>query len=103
MQGGYADEIVEAAEEEMNAETAATKEKEAAKRTSKDMIPEETAAPPVAAIEPDPKTYTGKPAGEPARRPVPPPVEEPPRQEKQVGGLDLSTLLDDIRSIGSKI
>ena len=38
-----------------------------------------------------------------APSPVPPPVEEPEVSEKQVGGLDLSSLLDDIRSIGSNI
>ena len=41
-----------------------------------------------------------------APSPVPAPVEEPeiPKEsEKQVGGLDLSSLLDDIRSIGSNI
>ena len=38
-----------------------------------------------------------------APRPVPPPVEEPPQQEKHVAGLNLSSLLDDIRSIGSNI
>lgn len=37
------------------------------------------------------------------KRPVPPPVEEPEKPAKQAGGLDLSTLLDDIRSIGSNI
>ena len=104
MQGGYADDIVEAAEAETGVE-AAMKEKEAAKRTPKDKTPEDTGAPSAAAaIDPEPKpSYTGKPANEPARRPVPPPVDEPPKQEKQVGGLDLSTLLDDIRSIGSNI
>jgi len=47
-----------------------------------------------------------------APSPMPPPVEEsevpkeskqPKESEKQVGGLDLSSLLDDIRSIGSNI
>ena len=36
-------------------------------------------------------------------RPVLPPVEEPEPQDKHVGGLNLSSLLDDIRSIGSNI
>ena len=39
------------------------------------------------------------------RRPAPPPVyePEPEKPDAHVGGLDLSTLLDDIRSIGSNI
>ena len=39
------------------------------------------------------------------RRPAPPPVyePEPEKPEARVGGLDLSTLLDDIRTIGSNI
>ena len=58
----------------------------------------------VLADEPDPAAT--------APSPVPPPVEEsevpvkPAKSEesdKQVGGLDLSSLLDDIRSIGSNI
>ena len=36
-------------------------------------------------------------------RPVPPPVEEPEKPDTHVGGFNLSTLLDDIRSIGSNI
>jgi len=110
MQGSYAADVVEASESELGAEAAAAmKEKEAAKRASKDKAPQETAAqPPAAASEPDPEPlYTGEPANkqtsEPARRPVPPPVEELLKQEKTVGGFDLSTLLDDIRSIGSNI
>jgi len=78
MQGGYTSDVVEAAEAEIGAEAvAAMKEGEAAKRTSNEKAPDETVAPP--------------------------PVEEPPKKEKQVGGFDLSTLLDDIRSIGSNI
>ena len=37
------------------------------------------------------------------RRPVPPPVEEPIKPAPRVGGFDLNTLLDEIRSIGSNI
>jgi len=39
------------------------------------------------------------------RRPVPPPAYEPEPEKPaaRVGGLDLSTLLDDIRNIGSNI
>ena len=36
-------------------------------------------------------------------RPVPPPVEEPDKPDTVVGDFNLSTLLDDIRSIGSNI
>ena len=106
MQGGYTGDIVEAAEPEMGAEAvAASKEREDAKRTPKEKAPDETVAPPAAtANKPDQEPLnTGERTSEPVRRPVPPPVEEPPKQEKQVGGLDLSTLLDDIRSIGSNI
>jgi len=48
------------------------------------------------------ETYIPEP---PVRRPVPPPVEEPVplKPEPHVGGLDLSSILDDIRSIGSNI
>jgi len=104
MQGGYADEIVEEAEADMSANTAAAvKEREPAKRMPKERAPEETVAPP-SVSEPEPKPqYTGEPAREPVRRPVPPPVEEPQKEEKHVGGFNLSTLLDDIRSIGSNI
>jgi len=65
--------------------------------------------PPVAAVEPEEETpatetiVTEKVAQEPPKRPVPPPVEEPPKPETEVGGLNLSSLLDDIRSIGSNI
>jgi len=91
MQGGYSGDVVEAAETEIGAEAiAAMKEREAAKNTSYEEA-QEPEAPPAAAIKPEP------------RRPVPPPVEEPPREEKHVGGFNLSTLLDDIRSIGSNI
>jgi len=106
MQGGYAIDAVEAAEAEMGAEVvAAVKEKESSKRAPKLKTTEDTAAvPPAAAIEFETKPlYTGEPVRESARRPVPPPVEEPPTQKKNIGGFDLSTLLDDIRSIGSNI
>ena len=44
-----------------------------------------------------------KPAQEVVSRPVPPPVEEPEKPSAQIGGLNLGSLLDDIRSIGSNI
>jgi len=91
MQGGYSGDVIEAAEMEMGAEAiAAMKEREAAKNVPNEET-QESEALPAAAIKPE------------ARRPIPPPVEEPPREEKHVGGFNLSTLLDDIRSIGSNI
>jgi len=36
-------------------------------------------------------------------RPVPPPVEEPEKPDPVIGDISLSTLLDEIRSIGSNI
>jgi len=105
MQGGYDGDVVEAAETEIGAEAvAALKAKEAAKSTPKEKPPE-AAAPPVAAIEPEAPVYKGEPVNEEARRPrpVPPPVDLPPEEDKHVGGFNLSTLLDDIRSIGSNI
>ena len=104
LQGGSAGDIVEAAETEMAAEAvAALKEREAAK------APEPETAPPVAAIEPEKDEETAETAvveemtKEEVSRPVPPPVEEPEKPDTHVGGFNLSTLLDDIRSIGSNI
>ena len=106
MQGGSEGDVVEAAETEMAAEAvAAMKERSASKATSQtapkpvvEAAPEEEAA--VAAV-------TEKPAEIPVQaappRPVPPPVEEPEKPEPDVGGLNLGSLLDDIRSIGSNI
>jgi len=108
LQGGT-DGVVEAAETEMAAEAvAAMKERGAAKDAPKAAAT--VAAEPVAApIEPDTEEaiveeYAA--ATEPAReapRPVPPPIDEPPPPDKHVAGLNLGTLLDDIRSIGSNI
>ena len=64
---------------------------------------------PVAAAVPDVEATAAAneseavPAPQEARRPVPPPVEEPEKPEPSIGGLNLGTLLDDIRSIGSNI
>jgi len=103
MQGGYDGDVVEAAETEIGAEAiAALKEREAAKSAPKEDAPEIT-APPVAAVEPEAPVYKGEPAREEVRRPAPPPVDLPPEEDKHVGGFNLSTLLDDIRSIGSNI
>ena len=116
LQGGVDGDVVEAAETEMAAEAvAALKERSAGKTAPK---PSEPAVAAVVVPEPDsnftsetPEVY--EPVPEPASveasppqapRPVPPPAEEPPAApDKQIGGLNLGTLLDDIRSIGSKI
>ena len=71
-----------------------------------------TSPAPVAAAEPDDVTAAAvseaapveaAPAPQEARRPVPPPVDEPEKPEPNIGGVNLGTLLDDIRSIGSNI
>jgi len=102
MGGGYGGDIVEAAETEMAAEAvAAAKARKAPKST-----PVAAASAPV---ESDIPAAAGDVAQEieaaPAevRRPVPPPVEEPEKPAKHIDGLDLGSLLDDIRSIGSNI
>ena len=114
MQGGADGDVIEAAETEIAAEAvAAMKERSAAQPTkpavaavTQDSSAEETTPPPVVQsfdeIEaPSPQETLPPP---PPPRPVPPPVEEPPAAPaKQVGGLDLGSLLDDIRSIGSNI
>jgi len=59
---------------------------------------------PAAAAEPPPLAAPAAPAPAPERRYIPPMDEEPQRPAAaSVSNLDLSTLLDDIRSIGSKI
>ena len=69
----------------------------------------EPKTPPAAAIEPVEEAPIAetveveKVVQEEPKRPVPPPVEEPPKPDTHVGGLNLSSLLDDIRSIGSNI
>ncbi|MCL2821301.1 MAG: AbrB/MazE/SpoVT family DNA-binding domain-containing protein [Oscillospiraceae bacterium] len=107
MQGGTAGDVVEAAETEMAAEAvAALKDRQA----PKDNIRSTAAAAAVAAVEQN--NQEPEPVAEPvipqepaaASRPAPPPVQEQPAAApKQVGGLDLGSLLDDIRSIGSNI
>jgi len=93
-------EEAEAAETEIVAVEAPVKAKKAPKAT------------PVAAIKPDAPdveepteeaVVEEKVIPETPSRPAPPPVEEPEPQDKHVGGLNLSSLLDDIRSIGSNI
>jgi len=96
MQGGSAGDVVDAAETEMAAEAVeAMKKRESSK-------PPRSESPPAAASSADASrsdSYT-TPA---AAAPPPPPVEEPAKPEARVGGFDLSTILDDIRSIGSNI
>ena len=55
------------------------------------------------AEEPAEKVVEEVAAKEAPKKSIPPPVEEPEPPEKHVGGLNLSSLLDDIRSIGSNI
>ena len=103
--GGASGDVVDVAESEMAAEAvAAMKERNSAKETP------EAAEPPAAAAEAsdtaipsEEAAVAEEPAVQPAPRPVPPPVEEPEKPATQVGGLNLGTLLDDIRSIGSNI
>jgi len=93
MQSGYPVDIVEASEAELEvAAAAAINESEPVKKAPREDY-QKPASPPPSAFEPE----------KPVRRPVPPPVEEPQKEEKHVGGFNLSTLLDDIRSIGSNI
>ena len=105
-QGG---DITEVAESEVAATEATVKAKKAQK------------APPVAAVERDEDVQVAETVDvaetakvtetavkeeatqEVSKRPVPPPVEEPEKPAAQIGGLDLGSLLDDIRSIGSNI
>jgi len=104
MQGGAAGDIVEAAETEMASEAIAA----AKSRTSAKTAPMSVTAIDSTPVEPESappniiKFEETAPAVSP--RPAPPPMEEePPKPAKQVGGLDLGSLLDDIRSIGSNI
>jgi len=66
---------------------------------------ESVAAPQSVAVMESPAVTQSPVVTQEVRRPVPPPVyePEPEKPEARVGGLDLSTLLDDIRSIGSNI
>ena len=115
MQGGASGDVVEAAETETAAEAiAAMKQRETTKQVQP-TAPPVAAAQTIQAPEPAPQQIQSYEPDEPeepeipepqpvVRRPVPPPVEEPePPQDKHIGGFNLSTLLDDIRSIGSNI
>ena len=104
MQGGASGDVVDAAETEMAAEAvAAVKERGSAKPVSNKAAAADTA--PIAEAPAPQNIMNFEDTPPPVSfRPAPPPVEEdPPRPPKQVGGLDLGSLLDDIRSIGSNI
>ena len=96
--------VVDVAESEMASEAvAAMKERQSAKSKPKPIVSEP-------AREPIPETAavydTTLPQDEPVQisRPIPPPGDDPPpKPETHIGGLNLGTLLDDIRSIGSNI
>ena len=104
-QAGADSDIIEIAASEIAVEAvAATKENNAAK------APPEASEPAVAAVEQSVDHTSAEEASvkedsipEETQRPVPPPVPEPEKQEPSVGGLNLGSLLDDIRSIGSNI
>jgi len=87
-------------------EAPASVKKKAASKTPPPVAAAKTEAIPVtteaAAAAAEPAVTEPAPAA-PVRRPVPPTVEEPEPPPKTVGGFDLSTLLDEIRSIGSNI
>ena len=108
LQGGADGDVVAEAETEIAAEAVAATKK---RKTAKPSAPvTEPAAAAVAAEVAEPEEdveaesiSADEAANEEAVRPVPPPLDEPEKPDKQVGGFDLSTLLDDIRSIGSNI
>jgi len=101
-QGPSAGDIVDVAETEMAAEAvAAAKKRENAKAAPSAAEAVEKAVVAETVVE---ETAANEPVREKAvSRPVPPPVEEPERPAAQIGGLNLGSLLDDIRSIGSNI
>jgi len=108
MQGGSTGDVVDAAETEMAAEAvAAMKQREAEKSQPATAL--QTATKPIPAVDSfedtteEETSAVYETAQEEVRRPAPPPVEEPAQADKHVGGFNLSTLLDDIRSIGSNI
>jgi len=127
-QGGHGDDVVDVAETEMAAEAAAAMKKRQSGKPSKVEVAEDpvvaddavaASVDEVAALVDEVADDALEPAAESAvesaaesaaesasgevRRPVPPPVEEPEKPETHVGGVNLSSLLDDIRSIGSNI
>ena len=104
MNSGYGVDFAEASEAEATAYAANLQEKKAPRST-----PAPKSAPKTVAPEPQEEAAAEETAAaiaaprEEIRRPVPPPVDEPEKPAKQIGGLDLGSLLDDIRSIGSNI
>jgi AbrB family looped-hinge helix DNA binding protein len=99
MQSGIDEEVIEAAE------TKKTENKGTAKRAPKTAAPDAEVSletEPGAEAEEAPAA-AAKTTQSDAPRSAPPPVEEPEKPDKHVGGFNLSTLLDDIRSIGSNI
>ena len=109
LEGDQVDAITEAAES-VSAPAAAARNKEATVTPSKASAGTPPQAPgsttPKASVirfdESAPAVESSAVAEE-VRRPIPPPGEEPEVPETRVGGVDLSTLLDDIRSIGANI
>ena len=104
MQGGASGDVVEAAETEMASEAvAAVKERSSAKPAAKPSVAANSTPTDEAQAPQNVMSFNETPPAS-SFRPAPPPVEEdPPQPPKQVGGLDLGSLLDDIRSIGSNI
>jgi len=112
MQGGASGDIVEAAETETAAEAvAAMKQRKVEKPAPTPPPKPEPVSTPQQdySYETDEVTISEPITSEApivpiVSRPIPPPVEElEPPKDKHVGGFNLSTLLDDIRSIGSNI
>ena len=107
MQGGYTGDVVDAAETEMAAEAvAALKQRESAK-TPAPVAASEIETPQEASDEPKDIEIPAKTPAElfpeMEKRSVPPPIEEPEKPDKHINGLNLGSLLDEIRSIGSNI
>jgi len=109
LHGSASDEIVEAAETEMAAEAVSEiKERKSVKQPPKKESQVVTAQQDDNTYQATAETYK-EPVRETALSPalqsvsVPVSAPPPPKEQKQVGGLDLSSLLDDIRSIGSNI
>ena len=117
MQGGASGDVIEAAETEMASEAiAAMKQRETEKPERPAAAVSAPVSVPVTAPiqtqtfssapaqqdEPDDNSYTEKTI---ASVPIPPAAAEElePQKDKHLGGFNLSTLLDDIRSIGSNI
>ena len=98
MQSGIDEDVVETADKEISAAN------ETAKSEPKLTAPEMKAPPATETGSEDEKAVVA--ATETTQavpRPVPPPIEEPEKPDTHVGGFNLNTLLDDIRSIGSNI